>query len=102
MKFNIKIVSKSNSLNLYIEYIKNLLQKYNLKYSSIKLPRKRKFFTLLKSPHINKKAMEQFETTQYKILFCIKTENTTLLNKLFFIILQNKPKYIKIFIRKII
>jgi ribosomal protein S10 len=102
MKFNFKIISKSISLGLYYDYLKNLLKKYGIKHSSVKLPHKRKFFTVLKSPHVNKKAMEQFETIEYKILVFIETENIILLNKLFFIVLQNKPKYLKIFIRKII
>ncbi len=35
-------------------------------YSSISLPKKRKLFTILRSPHIDKKSREQFEFKSYK------------------------------------
>lgn len=51
----------------------NLLAKAkNLKFSSISLPIERKKFTVLKSPHVNKKAKEQYEIRFYNGLIILK------------------------------
>ena len=44
----------------------------NLKFSSIDLPIERKKVTLVKSPHVNKKAKDQFETRLYNGLVILK------------------------------
>nr|AML60747.1 30S ribosomal protein S10 [Monodopsis sp. MarTras21] len=44
----------------------------NLEFSSIDLPVERKKVTLLKSPHVNKKAKDQFETRLYNGLIVLR------------------------------
>ena len=37
----------------------------------VRLPKNRKLFTVLRSPHVNKKAREQFAKDTYKRLICV-------------------------------
>jgi ribosomal protein S10 len=67
----IDIYSKnSKSLNYFLEFFCNekLIQKLNLSILKITSQRqkKKKVFTVLKSPHVNKIAQEQFEYRIYK------------------------------------
>jgi len=39
------------------------------------LPQKKEHFTVLRSPHVDKKARDQFERTTYKRLIVIKTNS---------------------------
>ena len=48
---------------------------------SIRLPKTSTEYTVLRSPHIDKKSREQFEITVHKHLFCIET-NIAQINKL--------------------
>ena len=50
-----------SSLDALKKQWKKISFKYKLSYSSINLPVDKKRFTVLKSPHVNKKAKEQFE-----------------------------------------
>lgn len=95
--FKIKIKSTNKDLlGLYSIFIQKVLNTFNIKYSRINL-KKKKIYTLLKSPHVYKKAREQFEIKTYKqvidIYFNIKPTH------LKFLIL-NKPKAIKLAIKK--
>ena len=58
-------------LAIYLKFLKQVLNKLNITYSHINLPMKSKKITLLKSPHIHKKAREQFEMKTFKTLFNI-------------------------------
>jgi len=51
----------SSRVNALKEQWRKISFKYNLSYSSINLPINKKRFTVLKSPHVNKRAKEQFE-----------------------------------------
>jgi len=51
------------------------LNSYNIKTSLINLPVRIKRFTVLRSPHIDKKSREQFELKNYKQLINISCEN---------------------------
>jgi len=68
MYFNYKVKlidykSKFEILNTLIQYvINNSIHIHNF----IMLPKKRKKFTVLRSPHVHKKAQEQFEFLTYK------------------------------------
>lgn len=84
-------------LAIYLNFLKNLLKKLNVVYSFTNLPLKTKKITLLKSPHVHKKAREQFEIQKVKKLISIK--DFTKFKYLLFIFL-NKPKFIKIKIKK--
>jgi len=84
-------------LGIYLTFLKNIFKKLNIVYTSTNLPLKIKKITLLKSPHVHKKAREQFEIKKFKKLFIIK--NLKLSKYLVFIFL-NKPKFIKIKVKK--
>lgn len=84
-------------LGIYLTFLKNVLKKLNVVYTSTNLPLKIKKITLLKSPHVHKKAREQFEIKKFKKLFIIK--NLKLSKYLIFVFL-NKPKFIKIKVKK--
>lgn len=51
------------------------------------MPLKKKLYTILRSPHVNKKAREQFHLKQYKILISITLSNISPFIKQFFYIL---------------
>ena len=71
---------------LYLNY-KNK-KKYSLfDYNIFFLQKNKKKYTLNKSPHVNKKAREQFETRIYKAIIFLKIKNVIFLKKreLFFI-----------------
>mmetsp|Transcript_12830 Transcript_12830/g.38699 ORF Transcript_12830/g.38699 Transcript_12830/m.38699 type:complete len:100 (+) Transcript_12830:2879-3178(+) len=86
-----------NFLKLFTKRILLKLEAINLVVVS--LPKKRKIFSVLKSPFINKKAIEQFSITKYKKLLIVKQEQQKEVKK----ILERVPlKNIAIKIRKII
>lgn len=84
-------------LNIYLKFLKNIFKKLNLYYTSTNLPLKVKKITLLKSSHVHKKAREQFEIKTVKKLFTIKGLNIFKYVPFLFL---NKPKFIKIKIKK--
>jgi small subunit ribosomal protein S10 len=59
------------SLNVLIKKLKELSSFNNFSFSSICLPMRKKVYTVLKSPHVNKTAKEQFEIRFYNHLFLI-------------------------------
>ena len=68
------------------------LEKLNIFYSFIHLPIKKKRITLLKSPHVNKSAREQFELKNYKSI--ITFSNLPNSTKMLTLLTLNKPKII--------
>lgn len=58
---------------------------------SVRLPKKRTLYTVLRSPHIDKKSREQFEMKIHKLSFFLKTKTKYLRNQLFFLKLQDLP-----------
>lgn len=83
-------------LHLYLRFLKFFLNKLFYKVSIFNFPTTRKRITLLKSPHVNKIAKEQFEVFYYKALITIKEPVD--LQKLNYLFL-NKPKAIKLKIK---
>lgn len=61
-------------LNNFSTKLKNLFSLIG-DCSIVKLPIKIQKFTLLRSPHVNKKAREQFEIRTYKRLILVKVKN---------------------------
>ena len=55
---------------------------------SIRLPRTSTEYTVLRSPHVDKKSREQFEIRVHKHLFCIETDIAQI-NKLFLYLKQH-------------
>jgi ribosomal protein S10 len=79
-------------LSLYVIYLRFILNKLNVKYTTIFNPTTQKRITLLKSPHVYKKHKEQFLIKKYAVSFFISVHK---LNKIqLFLFLQNKPKFI--------
>jgi len=58
------------------------------KISCISFPKKRKLFTVLRSPHIDKKSREQFQFVFHKLNFVLKEKNDNKIN-LFIFLLKN-------------
>lgn len=84
-------------LTIYLKFLKRILTKLNIEYTCTNLPLKIKKITLLKSPHVHKKAREQFELTTFKKVFTITNFKNT--KSLLFLFL-NKPKFLKIKLKK--
>jgi small subunit ribosomal protein S10 len=72
------------------------LAKLNIPFSLIYLPKKKKKITLLTSPHVFKKAREQFQNTSYSFILSFSKKEFT---NLFPIFKLNTPKTIKISIK---
>jgi len=66
------------SLNTYKNYISSVLKKFNIDFKSTPLPLKKIKKTLLKSPHVTKKAKESFEVTFFKFIVIINFNNKLL------------------------
>lgn len=94
MTQKIQIILKSldrKSLYFYNQILKKNFLYLNIKASFVILPKKKKKITLLKSPHVNKKAQEHFQLTRYKTVITCKTiTNISVFNTIFI----NKPKHI--------
>ncbi len=92
-KTTIKVIGfNTNTLSLYKLFLTKILKKLNLSYSLIKKIVHNKKITLLKSPHVHKKAREQFQLSKHS--FIINTFVPRNLNVMYFLKL-NKPNTIK-------
>lgn len=56
----------------YIEKFCDNLKKNAIAFDAIKLPQKKEYFTVLRSPHVDKKARDQFERTTYNRLLVLQ------------------------------
>lgn len=76
MKFyQITITSKNkHSLKNYFKFIIGNIKNFNLLNKFSQKKTKRIFFTMLKSPHVHKKAQEQFEFTHFSKQITISTQ----------------------------
>ena len=89
---------KLNNLEIYVKFFEKLLKISKTCYSKISVPKKTKRITILKSPHVFKKAREQFELKIHtKVIIVENLENLNFLKNL----LINKPKFININIKYI-
>ncbi len=59
---------------------------FKLLLKNFSLPSKRKLFTVLRSPHIDKKSREQFEFQHFKKTFIIENKNSSIIHLLFFLL----------------
>jgi len=80
---------------LYKQFLTRLLQKYKISFTLVSLPTKRRRLSVLKSPHVHKKAKEHFNLFIYK--FFILLPNNIKLSKL---LLLNRPSVIRLKIKK--
>lgn len=95
MKIKIKSVDQKN-LKIYLINIQKILKNLNIAYNIFNLPTKQKRITLLKSPHVNITAREQFELKTYKTIIQISTFNKFKILKLLSL---NKPKTVVLTIK---
>ncbi len=86
------------TLQAYVFYLQKTFKLLNLNISVFYLPRLSKKITLLKSPHVFKKAKEQFELREYKAVIKIINCDSQFLNKIKFV-LFNRPKSIQLKIK---
>lgn len=77
------------SLDNYKNYLITILKKFNIDFKIVGLPQKRKKRTLLKSPHVTKKAKESFELNFFRFVIIINFNN-----KLLKILRSNVPNTI--------
>lgn len=97
IQINIKSF-KQQTLTTYVIFLAKLLKKMNLNFALINVKKKKKRITLLKSPHVHKKAREQFQICLYKKVIQIKSVKTLMHLKY---LLLNKPKLLNITIKYI-
>ncbi len=79
------------TLNTYVKYLESLLKILNIEYSVFFLPSVERKLTLLKSPHVYKKAKEQFKVATHKVVISIYINQNSFSNQLAFYLI-NKPK----------
>ena len=97
--FTIQLKSiDKKSLLFYTYFLKKIFDKTNIIYSLINLPIKKKRITLLKSPHVNKAAREQFELRSYKSVFLINSNLSYEFTKVLF---KNKPQIINVSVKTV-
>ena len=87
---------KSNfkkTLELYTFYLEKNLKSTDVDFKLVRLPKRIKRLTILKSPHVNKKARDQYEIRTYNLTFVI-TKNVQDLSGLLKFLLSNKPALI--------
>ena len=85
------------SLTKYYLFIKKITSILKINFIKvINLPTKQKRIALLKSPHVNKKAQQHFDLTIFKKFIYFKDLNKKHLT----LLLLNKPKHIKLEIKK--
>ncbi len=97
LKYQIKIKSlHKESVKLYINFLQKMLRKIKVNFSIIALPEKKNRVTLLKSPHVNKSAREQFEIRYYRTLLKIKSDID---HKTLELLLINKPKSVTVIVK---
>lgn len=90
----IKIKSSCNyTLKAYTFYLESIFKTLSIDYSIFYLPKEDQKLTLLKSPHVYKKAKEQFKISTYKVTISLESKNSQNLNKLVPFLI-NKPKAI--------
>ncbi len=87
---------KSNfkkTLELYTFYLEKNLKSTAVDFKIVRLPKKIKRLTILKSPHVNKKARDQYEIRTYSLTIII-SKNFQDLSGLLKFLLSNKPSLI--------
>jgi len=91
--FEIKSLNKVTLFH-YKNFLVKIFNIQNIKTSCFFLPKRIKKITVLKSTHVYKKARDQFELRQYKLLVIARLNNFNF--KVLNYILLNKPKLIKL------
>ena len=92
IKLQIRSLSQESIL-VYKQFVISTLKKLRVSLTFSSMPKKLKRITLLKSPHVNKKAREQFQVTSYKAFFSLESSVNLEILKY---IMMNKPKTVKV------
>lgn len=87
------------TLKTYTTFLELLFSKIGQKSSTFYLPATQRKITLLKSPHVNKKAKEQFQISTYKAVLSLNNKDINFSLHQFSTFLLNKPKTISIKIK---
>jgi small subunit ribosomal protein S10 len=87
IKYQYRLVIKSYDyklLEMALYFINQLSKLYNIKFHIISLPSKKTIYTILRSPHIDKKSREQFQKKVYikSIIFENSAHAKYFINKL--------------------
>jgi ribosomal protein S10 len=96
MIINVKSIDKPTMV-LYSKLVEKLFINLNINnktYILQNMPTTTKKITLLKSPHVNKKAWEQFQIRTYKMIIVVS--NTNNIKDVLKVLIINKPKNLKI------
>ena len=88
--FNLRV------LKLYTHFLKKVFHGLGIGFSIFYLPCAKKRITLLKSPHVDKTAREQFEVKYYKL--CLVLKNISRFSILKWVLL-NKPSVLMVKIK---
>ena len=96
-QLKIKSINK-DSLHLYKFFLCKLLSKLAINYKLINLPNKVKKITLLKSPHVHKRAREQFQIIKQTLSFNLISYIEP---KVLAFLISNTPKTVKLKINKL-
>jgi small subunit ribosomal protein S10 len=84
----IKLILKLKSfhpyyLNKFVILVQKKLKSFNIfLIKQIFLPKKKQHFTVLRSPHVDKKARDQFEKITYNRLLVLEIQNNNIDNSL--------------------
>lgn len=91
MKFKLNFKSSQKRLIFcYFLYLKFFFKKLSIDFKIKMLKKKTSPISLLKSPHVHKKAKEQFILTVYKLIVYFKGDK-----KIINYLIHNKPEAIK-------
>jgi len=97
--YQLKIKSlNKEALKIYPKTLSKIFKALDLNYSQFCLPTTKKRITLLKSPHVNKSAREQFEIQHYQVIISFATATN---NKILTFLSLNKPKIITLSIKNL-
>jgi len=88
--FNLRV------LKLYTHFLKKVFHGSDIRFSIFYLPCAKKRITLLKSPHVDKTAREQFEVKYYKLCLVLKSISRFSILKW---VLLNKPSVLMVKIK---
>lgn len=93
-RYTLTLISTNNKiLNLYKAFLKKQLNRASVKHSFTYIPKRRRIFALLKSPHVFKKSFENFDFFKYRILCTIEKGVG---KPFFFFLILNKPKVVRV------
>jgi ribosomal protein S10 len=84
------------TINLYNLFLKKILTKLFIEFTVVSLPIKKRKISLLKSPHVYKKAWEHFEIKKYKKKIIINNPENKNFNLTTFLLLKNKIKNVNL------